>query len=59
MSFGGWEDWNTFRDHYLGEMSPAAAERERKKISYVSGNVESDPDAGPVFEPTVQAQSPY
>ena len=59
MSWGGWEDWETFRDHYLGEMSPAAAEREREKISFVSGNVESDPDAGPVFEPTVQARSPY
>jgi integrase len=59
MSFGGWEDWETFRDHYLGEMSPAAAERERKKISYVSGGVESGRDAGPVFEPTVQSNTPY
>ena len=59
MSFGGWEDWETFRDHYLGEMSPAAAERERKKISYVSGGVESGRDAVPVFEPTVQSNTPY
>ncbi|OYR55534.1 integrase [Halorubrum sp. Ea1] len=59
MSWGGWEDWETFRNHYLGEMSPAAAEREREKISFVSGTVESDPESGPVFEPTVQARSPY
>jgi integrase len=59
MSWGGWEDWETFRNHYLGEMSPAAAEREREKISFVSGDTESGPDAGPVFEPTVQSRSPY
>jgi hypothetical protein len=59
MSWGGWEDWETFRNHYLGEMSPAAAEREREKISFVSGDVESDSDAGPVFEPTVQSGTPY
>lgn len=59
MSWGGWEDWETFRNHYLGEMSPAAAEREREKISFVSGNVEAESDSGPVFEPTVQARSPY
>lgn len=47
MSFGGWEDWKTFRDHYLGEMSPAAADRERAKVFG-----ETEPEA-PVFEPTV------
>lgn len=31
MDWGGWEDWKTFRDNYLGEMSPAAAQRERSK----------------------------
>ena len=59
MSWGGWEDWETFRNHYLGEMSPAAAEREREKISFVSGRTESSSDFGPVFEPTVQQRSPY
>ena len=59
MSFSGWEDWETFRNHYLGEMSPTAAERERKKISYVTGDVEPDPSADPVFEPTVQSPSLY
>ena len=59
MSWGGWEDWPTFRNHYLGEMSPAAAEREREKITYVSGGREQESDAGPVFRPTVGTASPY
>jgi len=59
MSWGGWEDWETFRSHYLGMMSPAAAEREREKISFVPGTVESDPGADQVFEPTVQSRSLY
>ena len=59
MSWGGWEDWETFRNHYLGEMSPVAAERECEKISFVSGNIDSDLNEGPVFEPTVQSRSPY
>lgn len=40
-------------------MSLAAAEREREKISFVSGNVDSALDAGPVFEPTVQSGFSY
>ena len=32
MEWGGWEDWETFREHYLGEFSPEALKRERKKI---------------------------
>lgn len=53
MSWGGWDDWGTFKDHYLGEMSPAAAERERSKIFE-----QADAD-GPVFEPTVNTKSNY
>lgn len=47
ISWGGWDDWETFRNHYLGEMSPAAAEREREKFSFVSGDLESE--EGPFF----------
>lgn len=47
MSFGGWEDWETFKESYMGEMSPEAAERERAKI-YDDAERED-----PVFEPTV------
>ena len=59
MSWGGWEDWPTFRDSYLGEMSPAAAERERGKISFVSGRSTTDGDFSPVFQPQVQSSSLY
>lgn len=35
MEWGGWEDWETFRDHYLGEFSPQAIKRERAKVNYL------------------------
>jgi hypothetical protein len=37
MEWGGWEDWETFRKHYLAEFSPAALRRERGKIEWLSG----------------------
>lgn len=42
MDWGGWEDWETFRRHYLGEFSPKAIRRERGKVDYLEGG---DPDA--------------
>ena len=36
MAWGGWEDWQTFRDHYLGEFSPEAIRRERQKVDYLA-----------------------
>ncbi|QAU14181.1 hypothetical protein EKH57_16730 [Halorubrum sp. BOL3-1] len=59
MSRGDWEDWPTFRDSYLGEMSPAVAERERGKISFASGGRKEDSDPGPVFCLTVETAPPY
>lgn len=47
MSWGGWRDWSTFRDHYMGEMSPEAAERERRKLFDAAAR------EAPLFEPTV------
>lgn len=38
MSWGGWDDWDTFREHYLGEFSPEALERERGKVDYLGGS---------------------
>lgn len=38
MGWGGWEDWPTFRDHYLGESSPEAADRERSKVAWMDGD---------------------
>jgi len=42
MQFGGWSDWDTFEDHYMGEMTPEAMERERSKIDYMGGEPEKD-----------------
>jgi integrase len=36
MEWGGWEDWQTFRDHYLAEFSPEALRRERQKIPWLA-----------------------
>lgn len=35
---GGWDDWETFREHYLGEFSPSALARERKKVEWLGGD---------------------
>lgn len=40
--FGGWEDWETFEEHYMGQMTPEARDRERQKIDYVGGDPEPD-----------------
>ncbi len=36
MEWGGWEDWETFRAHYLAEFSPEALRRERTKVSWLA-----------------------
>jgi integrase len=41
MEWGGWEDWQTFRDHYLAEFSPEALRRERGKVGWLSGVTDS------------------
>jgi hypothetical protein len=40
--FGGWEDYQTFAEHYMGEITPEAQQRERSKIDYVGGDPEQD-----------------
>lgn len=45
MEWGGWEDWETFRNHYLAEFSPEALRRERGKLSWLGGEP-ADRDAG-------------
>jgi len=45
MEWGGWEDWETFRNHYLAEFSPEALRRERGKLSWLGGEP-GDRDAG-------------
>jgi len=36
MEWGGWDDWATFRDHYLAEFSPEALRRERGKVGWLA-----------------------
>lgn len=42
MEWGGWDDWQTFRDHYLAEFSPEALRRERGKVGWLGGKEERD-----------------
>ena len=42
MDWGGWEDWDTFREHYLGEFSPEAIKRERQKVDFLEGDGNSE-----------------
>jgi len=42
MEWGGWEDWETFRDHYLAEFSPEALRRERGKVAWLGGQADGD-----------------
>ena len=51
MEFGGWNDWDTFRKHYLAEFSPEALRRERQKIPWLAeGRAQTDiQDANPGY----------
>jgi integrase len=35
MTYGGWEDWDTFREHYLGQYSVKAQTRAREKVPWL------------------------
>jgi len=35
MSWGGWEDWETFREPYLGTYSTKAKNRARDKVDWL------------------------
>lgn len=48
MEWGGWEDWETFRAHYLAEFSPEALRRERGKVSWLPERLESSENSYPV-----------
>ena len=37
---GGLDDWETFREHYLGEFYPAALAREQSKVEWLGGESE-------------------
>jgi integrase len=42
MEWGGWDDWETFRDHYLAEFSPEALRRERGKVGWLAESGETN-----------------
>lgn len=42
MDWGGWEDWETFRNHYLAEFSPEALRRERGKVGWLGGQAQNN-----------------
>ena len=42
MEWGGWEDWQTFRNHYLAEFSPEALRRERGKVGWLGGREDGE-----------------
>lgn len=42
MEWGGWEDFQTFRDHYLAEFSPEALRRERGKVGWLGGDEQAE-----------------
>jgi len=52
MQFGGWDDWQTFKRHYMGEMTPEARDRERSKIDFMGGQPE---ESDVMFEPANSA----
>jgi integrase len=51
MEWGGWEDWETFRDHYLAEFSPEALRRERGKVSWLGGSPEESAEGYSAVKP--------
>lgn len=54
MVWGGWEDWETFREHYLGQYSPRAQRRARQQVPWLR-----DPKLRPEEEPQQTSQPRY
>jgi integrase len=50
FAWGGWSDWKTFKDHYLGVLSPEAARRERNRAY---GSLEPDREVQELYQGTV------
>jgi len=46
--YGGWSDWDTFANHYVGTLSPEAARRERSKMY---ADADGDAEIGQMYEP--------
>jgi integrase len=59
MEWGGWEDWQTFRNHYLAEFSPEALRRERGKISWLAGGVPGERGGNPGYGVVDSSSKPF
>jgi len=35
MEWGGWQDWDTFREHYLGAYSPEMEQKQIEKVRWL------------------------
>lgn len=35
MDWGGWENWDTFREHYMGRYSPQAQQRQQENVPWL------------------------
>lgn len=44
MVWGGWDDWETFREHYLGAYSPEMERRQAAKVPWLEGRREGTPN---------------
>lgn len=46
MVWGGWDDWDTFREHYLGAYSPEMERRQAAKVPWLEGRHEETHPSG-------------
>jgi len=35
MEWGGWQNWETFREHYLGAFSPEMEQKQIEKVAWL------------------------
>lgn len=55
MEWGGWQDWETFRDHYLGAYSPDMEKRQAALVPWIDVNTESADRSDPKAYTSVTA----
>lgn len=58
MAWGGWRDWDTFREHYLGEFSPEAIKRERAKVDFLGGGTSEGDSSDPTLGVSTTVSTP-
>jgi len=58
MEWGGWDNWETFRDHYLGAYSPDMEQRQAALVPWLETNTEPARESDPNAYTSVQ-QNPH